>query len=226
VVVGKDSVIEPRAVLHAHVVVGERCRVGEASVLHPHVVLREDVLIGRRVVVHAGTVLGADGFGYVFHEGRHRKIPQVGRVVLEDDVELGANVTIDRATLGETRIGRGTKIDNLVQIGHNTAIGTHAIVVAQTGISGSCRVGHGVMLAGQVGIADHVTVGDGARVAAQTGVPGDVPAGATVFGTPAMDAAVARRVFAAMPRLPELLKRVRHLERRLAALEGAPESPE
>jgi UDP-3-O-[3-hydroxymyristoyl] glucosamine N-acyltransferase len=218
-VVGPDSIVEPRAVLHPHVVVGPRCRVGEGSVLHAHVVLREDVELGRRVVVHAGTVLGADGFGYVFDGTVHRKIPQVGRVVVEDDVEIGANVTIDRATLGATVVGRGTKIDNLVQIGHNTVIGADTIVVAQTGISGSCRVGSRVVLAGQVGLADHVTVGDGAQVGAQAGVHSDVPAGARMLGTPAIAGPVALRALAALPRLPDLVRTVRALERRVTELE-------
>jgi UDP-3-O-[3-hydroxymyristoyl] glucosamine N-acyltransferase len=219
-VVGADSVIERGVVLHPQVYVGDRCRVGEGSVLHPHVVLRQDVEVGRRVVIHSGTVLGADGFGYAFDGQAHRKIPQVGRVVVEDDVEIGANVTVDRATLGETVIGRGTKIDNLVQIGHNTVVGADSILVAQVGVSGSCRIGRGVMLAGQVGVADHVTVGDGARVGAQAGVPRDVPAGATVLGTPAIEIAAARRALVAFPRLPELLRTVTQLERRVAELEA------
>jgi UDP-3-O-[3-hydroxymyristoyl] glucosamine N-acyltransferase len=215
VVVAADSVVAAGAVLHPHVVVGSRCRVGEGSVLHPHVVLREDVEVGRRVVVHPGSVLGADGFGYVFDGARHQKIPQVGRVVVEDDVEIGANVTIDRAMLGETVIGRGTKIDNLVQIGHNTVVGADTIIVAQTGISGSCRIGSQVAFAGQVGVADHVTVGDGAQIGAQSGVHRDVPAGATLLGTPAIPAAEARRSMAAFPRLPEALRAVRQLSRRI-----------
>jgi len=218
-VVGAGSVVEARTVLHPHVVVGERCRVGEGSVLHPHVVLRADVDVGRRVVIHAGSVLGADGFGYVFDGARHQKIPQVGRVVVEDDVEIGANVTIDRATLGATVIGRGTKIDNLVQIGHNTVVGADTIIVAQTGISGSCRIGSRVVLGGQVGVADHVTIGDGAQVGAQSGVHRDVAPGGAVLGAPAIPAPEARRTMAALPRLPELLRAVRTLERRVAELE-------
>jgi UDP-3-O-[3-hydroxymyristoyl] glucosamine N-acyltransferase len=218
VVVGRACLVESRAVLHPHVVLGERCRVGEGSVLHAHVVLREDVEVGRRVVVHAGTILGADGFGYVFDGTRHQKVPQVGRVVVEDDVEIGANVTVDRATLGATVIGRGTKIDNLVQIGHNTVVGADSIIVAQTGISGSCRIGSRVVLGGQVGVADHVTIGDGAQVGAQSGVHRDVPAGAGMLGTPARPAAEARRALAALPRLPDLARAIRALERRLAEL--------
>jgi UDP-3-O-[3-hydroxymyristoyl] glucosamine N-acyltransferase len=219
VVVGDGSVVEAGAVLHPHVVLGERCRVGEASVLHPHVVLREDVEVGRHVVIHAGAVLGADGFGYAFDGTRHRKIPQVGRVVVEDDVEIGANVTIDRATLGDTIIGRGSKIDNLVQIGHNTVVGADTVIVAQAGISGSCRIGNRVIIGGQVGIVDHVRVGDGARVASQSGVTDDVDPGTAVLGTPAIPIAEGRRVAVSLPRLPELLRSVRRLEKRVAALE-------
>ncbi len=219
VVVGPESVVASGAVLHPHVVLGPRCRVGEGSVLHAHVVLREDVDVGQRVTIHAGAVLGADGFGYVFDGTRHQKIPQVGRVVIEDDVEIGANVAIDRATLGDTVIGHGTKIDNLVQIGHNTLVGADSIIVAQTGISGSCRIGSRVVLAGQVGVADHVTVGDDARVGAQSGLHRDVPPGTQVLGTPALPAGEARRTMAALPRLPELVRTVRAIERRLAELE-------
>ena len=182
--------------------------------------LRASVSLGRRVIVHPGSVLGADGFGYVFDGQAHRKIPQVGRVVVEDDVEIGANVAVDRATLGETVIGRGTKIDNLVQIGHNTVVGANSIIVAQAGIAGSCRIGRGVVMAGQVGIADHITVGDGARLGSQAGVHRDVPAGAGMIGTPAM---AARRGVSARSRrsgaFPDLLRDVRALGRRLEALE-------
>ena len=219
-VVGERSAIEAGAVLHPHVFVGPDCQVGEGSVLHPHVVLRARVAVGRRVVVHPGSVLGADGFGYVFDGQAHRKIPQVGRVVVEDDVEIGANVTVDRATLGETIIGRGTKIDNLVQIGHNTVIGADTIIVAQAGISGSCRIGRGVVLGGQVGIADHVTVGDGARVGSQSGVHHDVPAGAGMIGSPAIPGDAGLRAFAAVGRLPGILRDLRALGRRVEALEG------
>jgi UDP-3-O-[3-hydroxymyristoyl] glucosamine N-acyltransferase len=222
-VVAEGATVAARAVLHAHVFVGPGCQVGEESVLHPHVVLRQDVHLGRRVVVHPGTVLGADGFGYVFDGRAHRKIPQVGRVVVEDDVEIGANVAIDRATLGATVIGRGTKIDNLVQIGHNTVVGAGAIIVAQVGIAGSCRIGRHVVLGGQTGIADHVSVGDGAQIGSQSGVHRDVAAGARQIGTPAMPAEEGLRAMVALARLPGLLRTVRTLGRRVAALEGRPE---
>jgi UDP-3-O-[3-hydroxymyristoyl] glucosamine N-acyltransferase len=222
--VGPLTVIESRAVigpgvrLHALVHVGVGVQIGEGSVVYPHVSLREGVRVGRRVVVHAGAVLGADGFGFAFDGSAHRKIPQVGGVLIEDDVEIGANTTIDRATFGDTIVRRGTKIDNLVQIGHNVEIGEHSLLVAQVGISGSTRLGRGVVLAGQVGVADHVTLGDGVVAAAQSGIPGDVEAGAKVFGSPARPLAQARRIMVAQGRLPELLQRVRVLEQRLEKL--------
>lgn len=224
--VGALAVIEARAVIgpgvriHPLVYVGPRVEVGEGSVLHPRVVLCAGVHLGRRVVVQPGAVIGGDGFGYEFDGSAHRKIPQVGAVVIEDDVDIGANTTIDRATVGNTIIRRGTKIDNLVQVAHNVEIGEHSIIVAQVGISGSCRLGRSVVAAGQVGIADHLTIGDGAVLAAQAGVAADVPAGAKHLGTPALPMMQAKRVFAAQKQLPEMVRRLRAAERRLERLEG------
>jgi UDP-3-O-[3-hydroxymyristoyl] glucosamine N-acyltransferase len=224
--VGALAVIEAGARIGAHVriyplvYVGANAEVGEDCVLHPHAVVRDGVRLGRRVVVHAGAVIGDDGFGYA-HDGRaHRKIPQVGTVVIEDDVEIGANTTIDRAMLGETVIGRGTKIDNLVQIGHNVEIGEHCIIVAQVGISGSCRVGRGVVLAGQVGLVDHVTLGDGVVVEAQSGLHKDLEPGARVLGSPARPSTEAKRTLLAGRRLPDALRRLAALERHLLELEA------
>ena len=225
-VVGAFAVIQPRAVVGARarifplVYVGEGVEIGEESTVYPNVVIREGVRIGRRVIIHPGAVLGSDGFGYAFDGSAHRKIPQVGGVIIEDDVEIGANVTIDRATLGDTVVRRGTKIDNLVQVAHNVEIGRDAIVVAQSGISGSCRVGNGAVLGGQVGIADHVAIGDGVMLGAQSGVPGDIRAAGQYLGTPPRPVAEARRIYAAMPRLPDLIKKVRALERRVRELEA------
>ncbi|HET7342656.1 MAG TPA: UDP-3-O-(3-hydroxymyristoyl)glucosamine N-acyltransferase [Methylomirabilota bacterium] len=225
-VVESRAVVGPGARLHALVHVGAGVEIGEGCVLHPHVSLREGVRLGRRVVIHAGAVLGADGFGYAFDGQAHRKIPQVGGVLIEDDVEIGANTTIDRATFGDTVVRRGSKIDNLVQIGHNVEVGEHSLLVAQVGVSGSSRLGRGVVLAGQVGVADHVTIGDGVIAGAQAGIPSSIKAGEKVLGTPARPLLQAKRIMVAETRLPELLQRVRALEQRLqelaARLGGAP----
>jgi UDP-3-O-[3-hydroxymyristoyl] glucosamine N-acyltransferase len=230
--VDATAAIEAGAVVSPGAVVGPRCRVGALAyvgpgavlgadvVLHPRVVVQQGVRIGDRVIVHPGAVLGADGFGYVFDGEAHRKIPQVGGLIIEDDVEIGANAAVDRAMLGTTLVRRGTKIDNLVQVGHNCDIGEHVILVAQVGISGSCTIGSRAVLAGQVGVADHVTIGAGAILTAQTGVPADVPAGEIWSGRPARPAPETRRIWAAEARLPELLKRVRALEKRVRQLGG------
>ena len=222
--VGPLCVIESRAViaagvrLHALVHVGPGVEIGEGTVVYPHVSLREGVRVGRRVVIHAGAVLGADGFGFAFDGVGHRKIPQVGGVLIEDDVEIGANTAIDRATFGDTIIRRGTKIDNLVQVGHNVEIGEHSLLVAQVGIAGSSRLGKGVVLAGQVGVADHLTIGDGVIAGAQTGIAFSLPAGDKVLGTPARPMLQAKRIMVAEARLPEILQRLRALEQRLEKL--------
>jgi UDP-3-O-[3-hydroxymyristoyl] glucosamine N-acyltransferase len=219
-VISAGVIIGPRVRVHPLVYVGPGVEVGEASVLHPRVVLCEGVRLGCRVVVQAGAVIGGDGFGYVFDDGGHKKIPQVGIVVIEDDVDIGANTTIDRAMLGRTIIRRGTKIDNLVQVGHNVEIGEHSIIVAQVGISGSCRLGRGVIAAGQVGFADHLTIGDGAVLGAQAGVAEDVPAGERRLGSPAMPMLQAKRLFASQKHLPDMSRRLRAAERRLEQLES------
>lgn len=222
--IGALAVVETGAVIGAGtrlyplVYVGAGAVIGEECVLYPHVVVREGVRLGRRVIVHAGAVIGADGFGYVFDGSRHRKIPQLGGVRIEDDVELGANTTIDRGGFGDTVVGQGTKIDNLVQIGHNVEVGDHSVLVAQVGIAGSSRIGRGVMLAGQVGIADHVTVGDGVIVGAQSGIHADVPAGEKVLGSPARPLTQSKRILLAEGQLPDIARRLRRLERRLEAL--------
>jgi UDP-3-O-[3-hydroxymyristoyl] glucosamine N-acyltransferase len=226
VAVGPFAVIESGAVLGrgtrvgALVYVGAGAHIGEDVTLHTGVVVRDGVRIGNRVIVQPGAVLGADGFGYVFDGTAHRKIPQVGGVRIDDDVEIGANSTVDRGMLGDTVIGRGSKLDNLVQVGHNTQVGTDVILVAQVGVSGSCHVGNRAVLAGQVGIADHVTVGEGAILIAQAGVPSDVPAGEVWGGSPSRAMSEMRRIWAAERALPDLLKKVRALEKRLEALEG------
>jgi len=189
--------------------------VGEQCVLYPNVTLMHDVRLGNRVIVHSGSVIGADGFGYATVDGVHRKVPHIGTVEVGDDVEIGANVCIDRAKTGVTRIGSGTKIDNLVHIGHNVQIGENCLLVAQVGIAGSSRLGRYVVLAGQVGVADHVTIGDGAIVAAQSGVAGNLQGGQRYFGSPAREHSRQLRLMAYTSRLPELFERVKELERRL-----------
>jgi UDP-3-O-[3-hydroxymyristoyl] glucosamine N-acyltransferase len=220
--IGRGCRIGPRARIGAQTVVGDGCTVGADSVLHPQVTLYRGVTVGERCIVHSGTRLGADGFGYAFVDGAHRKVPQVGGCRIEDDVEIGANCTIDRGSVGDTVVGRGTKIDNLVMIGHNCRIGRHVIIVSQVGISGSTTVGDYAVLGGQAGVQGHVTIGAGARVGGQAGVIGDVAAGETVSGYPARPHREAMRVSALLFRLPELVKQVRRLERAVFGNTGEP----
>ena len=214
-VVEDDAEIGDRTVLYAGCYVGRRTRIGNDCLIYPNVSIREKVEIGHRVIIHSGTSIGSDGFGFATVQGVHHKIPQIGAVVIEDDVEIGANVTIDRARFGKTVIGKGTKVDNLVQIAHNVVIGPNCIVVAQAGVSGSTTLGKNVVLAGQAGVVGHITVGDNVRVGAQAGVSKSVPSNTSVWGYPAMPLARAKRVNAALQRLPELYQRVEELERRL-----------
>ncbi len=211
-VVGDGAVVGARSVLGAQVVLGRCARVGEGCLLHPRVVVHDHCVLGNNVQLHPGVVIGSDGFGYIQVGGkppalRHKKVPQIGIVVIEDDVEIGANSTVDRARFGETRIGAGTKIDNLVQVAHNVRIGRHCIICAQTGISGSSSIGDYVVLWGQVGVAGHLKIGDGAFVGAQAGVAKDVEAGSKVTGTPARPFMDQRRQEAALARLPALLRK-------------------
>ncbi|MDE0331274.1 MAG: UDP-3-O-(3-hydroxymyristoyl)glucosamine N-acyltransferase [Nitrospinae bacterium] len=214
VVVGDDSCIGAGA----HV--GENVKIGSGSVIHPNCVLYADVEIGSRVILHAGVVVGADGFGYIpDEEGRFFKYPQTGTVIIEDDVEIGANSTIDRATLRETRIGRGTKIDNQVQIAHNVVIGEDCILAGQVGISGSVRIGRGVMMGGRVGVVDHVEIGDGAKLGADTGVLYSLEGGKVYMHNPATEVRDARRRIAVLRNLPRLSRKVNELERKIGKLE-------
>ncbi|MCK4547937.1 MAG: UDP-3-O-(3-hydroxymyristoyl)glucosamine N-acyltransferase [Candidatus Eisenbacteria sp.] len=220
VVVGDGAEIGDRAVLLAGCYVGDRTRIGDDTLIYPNVSVREDVSIGKRVIIHCGAVVGSDGFGFAKDGDEYQKVPQVGNVVVADDVEIGANVCIDRSTTGTTRIGRGTKIDNLVQIGHNVVIGENSIIVAQVGISGSTEIGNNVTLAGQSGVVGHIKIGDNAVVGAQAGVTKSVSPGTCVSGYPARPHAQSARINATMQRLPELLQKLRELERRVLELEG------
>ena len=208
--VGARTAIHPHVVLYADVVIGEDC------VVHSAVQVREGCRLGDRVMVQNGAVIGGDGFGFARRsDGGYEKIPQVGIVVIEDDVEIGALVAIDRASMGETRVGRGTKIDNLVQVGHSVRIGADTVIAGQVGIAGSAKIGSKVTLAGQVGVAGHLSVGDGATATAQTGIPASIEPGAIVSGYPAIDNRAWLKASAVFAKLPELQRRVRELERKL-----------
>jgi UDP-3-O-[3-hydroxymyristoyl] glucosamine N-acyltransferase len=221
VVIGNRSRVGRGTVLHAGVTIGDDVLVGEGCEFYPNVVIRERVTIGNRVAIHAGSVLGSDGFGYRWDGQRHVKIPQIGTVIVEDDVEIGSCVCIDRAKFGTTRVGRGTKIDNLVQIAHNVQIGPHCIIVGQAGIAGSARLGAGVVLGGQAAVRDHITIGDGAMAAACSAIMGDVEPGAIVSGYPAFPHRQSLREQAALRRLPDLVVQVRKLEEEIARLKEA-----
>lgn len=218
-VVGDGCELGDRAVLEAGSVLGEACRVGCDTRLGPRVVLYDGTEVGARCIVHAGVVLGGDGFGFATSAGKHRKVPQVGRVVVEDDVEIGANSCVDRAMLGHTRIGRGSKIDDLVMIAHGVSIGPDSLLAGQAGVAGSARLGARATLAGQVGVSGHLELGEGVTVAAKSAVFQDLPAGAFVAGVPAFDHARWRRSQALCKRLPELRNQLRELRTRLTALE-------
>lgn len=238
-VVAPSAHLAPGVSVGPCAVVGERCRVGPGTVIHPHVVLypgvelgrecvlhsgvavREGCRIGDRVVLQNGVVVGGDGFGFApTRDGSWTKIPQAGKVVIEDDVEVGANSTVDRAAVGDTVIRRGAKLDNLVQVGHGAEVGAHSVLAAQAGLAGSTRLGRGVMVGGQAGFAGHLEVGDGAVITAQSGTSHDVPAGSAVSGSPAFPSSAWLRASAAFARLPELVRKVRALEGEVRALGG------
>lgn len=217
VVIGAGAAIGARTVIHPHVVIGAGAVIGADCVLHARVSIRERVVIGDRCVFQDGAVIGSDGFGFAHRDdGTHEKIPQIATVVIEDDVEVGANTTIDRPAVGETRIKHGTKIDNLVQIAHGVVVGPNALLAAQVGIAGSSVIGASVMLGGQVGVTGHVTIGDRVRASAKTGVTGHVPADAFITGYPHMDNLEWRKAYAVFRRLPAMRKQLAELERRLA----------
>ena len=213
-VIGEDARIGDGTQIGAHCIIGAGCWMGENCRIHSRVTIYGGTRIGHRVEIHAGSVIGADGFGYAFGEGRYWKFPQAGIVEIGDDVEIGANATIDRGSLEDTRIAEGVKLDNLVHVGHNVQIGAHTVVAAQTGISGSSMLGHHVVVGGQVGIADHCTLEDGCIAGAQAGIPTGktIRSGQTVWGTPAREIGKFKEAYAWYARLPELAERIKDLE--------------
>jgi len=204
-IIGDGTKIDSNTVLAVNVQVGKNCH------FFPNITIYEDCIIRNNVIIHSGCVIGADGFGYLLHEGIQNKIPQVGNVIIEDDVEIGANSSVDRATISSTIIGKGTKIDNLVQVGHNCIIGENSILCAQVGLAGSTVIGDVVFLAGQVGVAGHLKIEDGVMVGAQSGVSHTIPAGTKVFGTPAIDAGLKKRILASEKKLPEVVRHYKKL---------------
>lgn len=211
-IVEEKAEIEDGVRLESQVYVGARAKIGKGTLIYPQVVIREDVKIGQRCIIHAGVVLGSDGYGFYFAKGKHNKIPQVGTVTIEDDVEIGSCTTIDRATTGTTIIRKGAKIDNLVQVAHNVDVGEHSLLVAQVGIAGSAKIGKGVVVGGQAGVGDHVTVGEGSRIGGQSGVKQDVPPGSVLWGTPTQPLQDVLRQYVLLKRLPELFKDVKKLK--------------
>ncbi|MCX7913831.1 MAG: UDP-3-O-(3-hydroxymyristoyl)glucosamine N-acyltransferase [Thermodesulfovibrionales bacterium] len=212
--IGSNTIIYPNVYIGEDVIIGLNC------IIYPNVVIQQRVKIGNNVIIHPGAVIGSDGFGYVQEEGVYHKIPQVGTVIIEDDVEIGSNTTIDRATTGATIVGKGTKIDNLVQIGHNVKVGKNVIIVSQTGIGGSSKIGDDVILGGQVGIADHVVIEDGTTIAAKAGVMGKVGRG-VYSGAPILPHKEWLRAIAIFNRLPELKKRIEELEEKIKQIESS-----
>lgn len=211
--VGPGTVVMPLAYI------GKRARIGRDCLIYPNASVREDCVLGDRVILHCGVVVGSDGFGYARDGAKQYKIPQVGNVVIGDDVELGANVTVDRGAAGPTVIGRGTKVDNLVQIAHNVRIGEDCVIVAQSGIAGSTKLGDRVILAAQAGVVGHIEIGDDSIIGAQSGVPKSLPPKSIVFGYPARHHMKAKRIEAVVDRLPEYAKRIQELEKKVAELE-------
>ena len=213
VIISDGAKIGARTVLHGNNYVDEDCKIGEDCSIFHNVTLYPRTVLGNRVRIHAGTIIGSDGFGYVQEGGQHLKVPQIGNVVIEDDAEIGANVTIDRGALGPTHVGKGTKIDNLVQIGHNVSTGENCLVVAQAGIAGSTKLGNNVILAGQVGLAGHLRIGNNVTIAAQSGVMRDINDDQKWFGTPAQPDKQMKRQLLALQKLPELLRRYNRFEK-------------
>jgi UDP-3-O-[3-hydroxymyristoyl] glucosamine N-acyltransferase len=216
--VGEGSILYPGAY------VGPNVKIGRGCILYPNVTVYDECVLADRVIVHAGTAIGSDGYGYATHKGEHHKIPQIGNVVIEDDVEIGACCSIERAAVGSTIIGRGTKIDQLVVVGHGSKIGPHCLIVAQTGIAGSVTLGHHVTLAGQTGVAGHLKIGNQVTAGAQSGIINDLDDQSTVVGSPAMPVSHARRVYILFTQLPDIVDRIKVLEQQMQELSGSDDS--
>jgi UDP-3-O-[3-hydroxymyristoyl] glucosamine N-acyltransferase len=227
VFIGNQVALGDRVTIMPGCVIGDEVKIGADTVVYPNVTILERSTVGARCIIHSGTVIGSDGFGFVPGQDGHTKIPQLGTVILEDDVEVGANCAIDRGALGETRVGRGVKMDNLVHLAHNVVVGEHSFLVAQAGVAGSTRLGRHVALGGQAGIVGHLELADGVQVAAQAGVTHSLPPGQTVIGSPARPREEFARIHALLPQLPEMHRRLKHLEQQLrelyARLEEEPE---
>lgn len=236
--IGANAIIHPFAVISADVVIGDHCviyphtfigpgvRIGHDCILYAHVIIYEDCVLGDRVALHSGTVIGQDGFGYATRQGRHHKVPQTGNVVIEDDVEMGANCSVDRATLGATVIAAGTKFSDAVTIGHGCHVGQHNLFVGQVGLAGSVNTGDYVAMGGQVGVAGHLSIGDQVQIAATSGVMNDIPEGETWGGAPAMPLNQAKRIHLHTIRLPDLVARVKKLERLIEKLTAEADEPD
>jgi UDP-3-O-[3-hydroxymyristoyl] glucosamine N-acyltransferase len=218
-VIGDNVILGDDVIIYAGCYIGHHTKIGSKTLIYPHVSIRERISIGRGVIIHSGVVIGADGFGFITIKGEHHKIPQVGTVEIGDDVEIGANVTIDRARFGKTVIGSGTKIDNLVQIAHNVVIGKNALIVAQAGVAGSVVVGNNVTLGGQVGLVGHITIGDNTIITGQSGVTKSIPPDTMFSGSPARPAMDTQRMYACMQNLPKLFELVKELKKKIEELE-------
>lgn len=219
VTISDNAAIGDRCVLYPGVFIGEKTIVGDDCILYPNVVIYEDCRVGNRVTIHANSTIGEDGFGFATHKGEHHKIPHIGRAVIEDDVDIGACCGIERGTLDDTVIGKGSKLGDLVKIGHGVKIGSYSLLVAQVGIAGSTTVGHHCALGGQVGVVGHINIGNKVKIAAQSGVINDVEDGKEIAGTPGIDANTAKRAYSLIEYLPEIRKKIRTVEKRLARLE-------
>jgi len=219
VFIGNMTEIEDDSVIYPSAYIGKNCKIGKKSIIYPNVSILDRTSIGNRVTIHSGTVIGSDGFGYINVSGVHKKIPQLGNVVIEDDVEIGSNVSLDRATLEETRICKGTKIDNLVQIAHNVKIGNNTLIISQVGIAGSSEIGSNVILAGQVGVVGHIKIGDYSMIGSQSGVGKSLPNNSRCSGSPAFNHRNWLKSITTFPKIPEMFKRIKNLEEKIAKLD-------